>query len=99
MKLTFEGVDISTEEKFVSYIESLNKMIMKKNAVSEIKKELYDIPYLRKRYRNIVFKNEIAQFMAEHKCFECVYFQKLARKCKANLRCLLEEITAVDGFT
>mgnify|MGYP003464580521 FL=1 len=39
MKLTFEGVDISTEEKFVSYIESLNKMIMKKNAVSEIKKE------------------------------------------------------------
>ena len=70
MKLTFEGVDISTEEKFVSYIESLNKMIMKKNAVSEIKKELYDIPYLRKRYRNIVSKNEIDQFMAEHKCFE-----------------------------
>jgi hypothetical protein len=40
MNLTFEGVDISTEEKFVSYIKSLNKAILEQNAINEIKKEL-----------------------------------------------------------
>lgn len=39
MNLTFEGVDISTEEKFVSYIKSLNKAILEQNAINEIKKE------------------------------------------------------------
>ena len=33
MELTFKGVDISTEEKFVSYINSLNTAIMKQNAI------------------------------------------------------------------
>ena len=37
MELTFKGVDISTEEKFVSYINSLNTAIMKQNAMNEIK--------------------------------------------------------------
>ena len=40
MKLTFKGVDISTEEKFVSYINSLNTAIMKQNAMNEIKQAL-----------------------------------------------------------
>lgn len=40
MELTFKGVDISTEEKFVSYIKSLNKAILEQNAINEIKKEL-----------------------------------------------------------
>lgn len=35
MELTFKGVDISTEEKFVSYINSLNTAIMKQNAMNE----------------------------------------------------------------
>ena len=39
MKLTFKGVDISTEEKFVSYINSLNTAIMKQNAMNEIKQD------------------------------------------------------------
>lgn len=51
MKLYFEGVDISTEEKFIRYIESLNKEIMKRNAKTEGPKEpLYDIKYLHKRF-------------------------------------------------
>ena len=54
MKLTFKGVDISTEEKFVSYINSLNTAIMKQNAMNEIKQDLYDVSYLKKRYRKIV---------------------------------------------
>ena len=47
MKLTFKGVDISTEEKFVSYINSLNTAIMKQNAMNEIKQDLYDVSYLK----------------------------------------------------
>lgn len=39
MELTFKGVDISTEEKFVSYINSLNTAIMKQNAMNEIKQD------------------------------------------------------------
>ena len=99
MKLTFEGVDISTEEKFVSYIESLNKAIQEQNAMNEIKKELYDVSYLKRRYRNIIARNEKALFMAEHECLKCVYFQRLARKCQANCKCLLEESTEGGGFT
>lgn len=57
MKLTFKGVDISTEEKFVSYINSLNTAIMKQNAMNEIKQDLYDVSYLKKRYRKIVARN------------------------------------------
>lgn len=65
MKLGFKGVDISTEEKFIRYIESLNKEIMKRNAKTEGPKEpLYDIKYLRKRYRRIVAKEKKAMFMA-----------------------------------
>ena len=64
MKLTFKGVDISTEEKFVSYINSLNTAIMKQNAMNEIKQDLYDVSYLKKRYRKIVARNEKALFMA-----------------------------------
>jgi len=99
MKLTFEGVDISTEEKFVSYIESLNKAIQEQNAMNEIKKELYDVSYLKRRYRNIIARNEKALFMAEHECLKCVYFQRLTRKCQANCKCLLEESTEGGGFT
>ena len=80
MKLTFKGVDISTEEKFVSYINSLNTAIMKQNAMNEIKQDLYDVSYLKKRYRKIVARNEKALFMEEHECLKCVYFQRLARK-------------------
>lgn len=47
MELTFKGVDISTEEKFVSYINSLNTAIMKQNAMNEIKQDLYDVSYLK----------------------------------------------------
>ena len=54
MKLTFKGVDISTEEKFVSYINSLNTAIMKQNAMNEIKQDLYDVSYLKKRYRKMM---------------------------------------------
>lgn len=93
MNLTFEGVDISTEEKFVSYIKSLNKAILEQNAINEIKKELYDVSYLKRRYRKIIARNEKALFMAEHECLKCVYFQRLARKCQANCKCLLEEST------
>ena len=39
MKLDFKGVDISTEAKFIRYIESLNKEIMKRNAKTEGPKE------------------------------------------------------------
>ena len=60
MELTFKGVDISTEEKFVSYINSLNTAIMKQNAMNEIKQDLYDVSYLKKRYRKIVARNEKA---------------------------------------
>lgn len=94
MKLGFKGVDISTEEKFIRYIESLNKEIMKRNAKTEGPKEpLFDIKYLRKRYRRIVAKEKKAMFMAEHECLRCVYFQRLTRKCQANGKCLLEEPT------
>lgn len=96
MNLTFEGVDISTEEKFVSYIKSLNKAILEQNAINEIKKELYDVSYLKRRYRKIIARNEKALFMAEHECLKCVYFQRLERKCQANCKCLLEESTG--GF-
>ena len=67
MKLTFKGVDISTEEKFVSYINSLNTAIMKQNAMNEIKQDLYDVSYLKKRYRKIVARTErfIEQLMEE----------------------------------
>ena len=99
MKLTFEGVDISTEEKFVSYINSLNTAIMKQNAMNEIKQDLYDVSYLKKRYRKIVARNEKALFMEEHECLKCVYFQRLARKCQANCKCLLEESTEGGVFT
>lgn len=80
MKLTFKGVDISTEEKFVSYINSLNTAIMKQNAMNEIKQDLYDVSYLKKRYRKIVARNEKALFMAEHECLKCVYFKDWPRK-------------------
>ena len=46
MKLTFKGVDISTEEKFVSYINSLNTAIMKQNAMNEIKQDFVAEPPL-----------------------------------------------------
>ena len=98
MNLTFEGVDISTEEKFVSYIKSLNKAILEQNAINEIKKELYDVSYLKRRYRKIIARNEKALLMAEHECLKCVYFQRLARKCQANCKCLLEESTGGGGF-
>ena len=98
MELTFKGVDISTEEKFVSYIKSLNKAILEQNAINEIKKELYDVSYLKRRYRKIIARNEKALFMAEHECLKCVYFQRLARKCQANCKCLLEESTGGGGF-
>ena len=39
MELTFKGVNISTEEKFVSYINLLNIAIMKQNAMNEIKQD------------------------------------------------------------
>ena len=91
MELTFKGVDISTEEKFVSYINSLNTAIMKQNAMNEIKQDLYDVSYLKKRYRKIVAKNEKALFMADH--------QRLARKCQANCKCPLEESTEGGVFT
>lgn len=29
--------------------------------------------------------------MAEHNCRQCMYFQRLARKCNADNNCLLEE--------
>ena len=90
MELTFKGVDISTEEKFVSYINSLNTAIMKQNAMNEIKQDLYDVSYLKKRYRKIV---------ADHECLKCVYFQRLARKCQANCKCPLEESTEGGVFT
>ena len=83
MELTFKGVDISTEEKFVSYINSLNTAIMKQNAMNEIKQDLYDK----------------ALFMADHECLKCVYFQRLARKCQANCKCPLEESTEGGVFT
>ena len=88
MELTFKGVDISTEEQFVSYINSLNTAIMKQNAMNEIKQDLYDVSYLKKRYRKIVARNEKALFMAEHECLKFVYFQRLARKCQANCKCV-----------
>lgn len=99
MELTFKGVDISTEEKFVSYINSLNTAIMKQNAMNEIKQDLYDVSYLKKRYRKIVAKDEKALFMADHECLKCVYFQRLARKCQANCKCPLEESTEGGVFT
>ena len=61
MNLTFEGVDISTEERFVSYIKSLNKAILEQNAINENKKELYDVSYLKRRYRKIIARNEIGR--------------------------------------
>ena len=65
---------------------------MKQNAMNEIKQDLYDVSYLKKRYRKIVAKNEKALFMADHECLKCVYFQRLARKCQANCKCPLERI-------
>ena len=53
------------QEKFVSYINSLNTAIMKQNAMNEIKQDLYDVSYLKKRYRKIVARNEKALFMVE----------------------------------
>ena len=94
MKLCFKGVDISTEEKFIRYIKSLNKEIVKRNAKGKGPKEkTYDIEYLRKRYQRIISKEKNALFLAEHECKKCVYFQKLAKKCRACGNCLLEKIT------
>lgn len=63
------------------------------------KQDLYDVSYLKKRYRKIVAKNEKALFMADHECLKCVYFQRLARKCQANCKCPLEESTEGGVFT
>ena len=79
MELTFKGVDISTEEKFVSYINSLNTAIMKQNAMNEIKQDLYDVSYLKKRYRKIVAKNERARM------FEMCLFPKTGTKMSGKL--------------
>ena len=78
MELTFKGVDISTEEKFVSYINSLNTAIMKQNAMNEIKQDLYDVSYLKKRYRKIVARNEKA-------LFEMCLFPKTGTKMSGKL--------------
>lgn len=91
MDLVFNGVDISTEKKFISYIKDLNKSIMESNAIeSKTMQKPYDIDYMRKRYRRIVAKNKKAEFMAEYDCYKCIYFQRLARKCQANCDCILE---------
>ena len=100
MELTFDGVDISTEDKFVSYINHLNKVIIEHNAKNDMpKQDLYDVNYLLKRYRIIIARNNKALFMTEHECLKCVYFQRLARKCQANSICLLEQITEGGGAT
>ena len=85
MELTFKGVDISTEEKFVSYINSLNTAIMKQNAMNEIKQDLYDVSYLKKRYRKIVARNEKALFMGRARMFEMCLFPKTGTKMSGKL--------------
>jgi hypothetical protein len=98
MKLDFRGVDISTEEKFIRYIKALNQEIMGRNAETNDPKEpIYDINYLRKRYRRILAKEKRALFMAEHECLKCVYFQRMTAKCQANGKCLLEEPMTSKG--
>lgn len=64
MKLDFNGVDISTEEKFIRYIKALNEEIIKRNAeAGERVEPTYDIKYLRKRYLRIVAKEQYVTFV------------------------------------
>ena len=74
MKLTFKGVDISTEEKFVSYINSLNTAIMKQNAMNEIKQDLYDVSYLKKRIDTLW--NDLPENSAASKELEKIFNQR-----------------------
>lgn len=100
MNVTVNGVDISTEGRFLGYINSLNEEIMEQNAKGDVKKELqYNVGYLLRRYRYIMAKNKMAEFMAENECMKCVFYQRLARKCNANHECLLEKIGDSEVYT
>lgn len=57
MNVTVNGVDISTEGRFLGYINSLNEEIMEQNAKGDVKKELqYNVGYLLRRYRYIMIR-------------------------------------------
>lgn len=91
MKLNYKDEDLSTEGRFISYINSLNEEIMRRNASeSHDKQKLYNLGYLLRRYRLIMARNKRAIFMAENKCLQCVYYQRLNRKCFANCKCHLD---------
>lgn len=92
MKLNYKGEDLSTEGRFINYINAINEDIMIHNASEDYdKQKLYNLGYLLRRYRLIMARNKRAVFMAENKCLQCVYYQKLNRKCFANCKCLLDE--------
>lgn len=98
MKIVYKGVDISTEDKFLGFVDRINQQIQKQviNQNSYQIKEPLDKDYLLKRYRIIVSRNKKRLFMAENDCYRCEYFQKLARKCQANCVCELEKTAAVE---
>ena len=93
MKIVYKGVDISTEKKFLGFVDSINQQIQEQaiNQDSYQIKEPLDKDYLLKRYRIIVSRNKKKLFMAENGCYRCEYFQKLARRCQANFVCELEK--------
>lgn len=100
LKIVYKGVDISTEEKFLGFVDSINQQIQKQeiNQESYQIKEPLDKDYLLKRYRIIVSRNKKRLFMAENDCYRCEYFQKLARRCQANCVCELEkQLTKTGG--
>lgn len=85
MEIIYDGVDISTEEKFLDYIDVINQKAQEQHLVDNNQdRKMLDREYLLKRYRIIVARNEKRLFMAENDCYRCEYFQKLARKCQAN---------------
>lgn len=100
MKIVYKGVDISTEKKFLGFVDSINQQIQEQ-AINKERyqiKEPLDKDYLLNRYRIIVSRNEKRLFMAENDCYRCEYFQKLARRCQANCVCELEkQLTKTGG--
>lgn len=96
MEIFYDGVDISTEEKFLAYVDNLNSRIREQHqVVNDQQEKLLDREYLLKRYKVIVARNKKRLFMAENDCYRCEYFQKLARKCHANCECEMEKTVAV----
>ena len=100
MKIVYNGVDISTEDKFLGFVDRINQQIQKQvinQNIYQIKEPL-DKDYLLKRYRIIVSRNKKRLFMAENDCYRCEYFQKLARRCQANCVCELDkQLTNAGG--